>query len=93
MLELNHQGEVIVRTVNSGVHIGTLVQREGQEVKLTSARRLWKWAGAFTLNAVATSGVKREASRISTVVQEIVILDVIEIIPVAEGVDLSTTEK
>lgn len=83
--------EVIVRTYSAGVHIGTIKEKNGQEIILTNARRLWKWAGAFTLNKVATSGIDRDNSRISISVPEISLIW-IEIIPVCEGVDLSTTE-
>lgn len=85
--------EVIVRTYSAGVHIGTIKSREGQEVVLVNARRLWSWRGAFTLNVVATEGVDRKNSRISKSVPEITLLQAIEIIPVLEGVDLSTTEN
>ena len=85
--------EVLIRTYSAGVHIGTLLSRDGREVVLTNARRLWSWSGAFTLNAVATNGVTRSNSRISKPVPEITLLDAIEIIPVALGVDLSTTEE
>lgn len=84
--------EVIIRTYSAGVHIGTIKSKEGQEVVLTNARRLWKWAGAFTLNEVATKGVDRENSRISSSVPEIT-LAWIEIIPVCEGVDLSKVNE
>ena len=84
--------EVIIRTFAAGVHIGEIVNKENGEVTLNNARRLWKWSGAFTLNKVATHGVDRANSRISTAVNGIV-LPYIEIIPVCEGVDLSTTEK
>lgn len=84
--------EVIVRTYSAGVHIGTLTKRVGMEVTLTNARRLWKWDGAFTLSAVAVQGVNRTNSRISVEVPEVLLTQAIEIIPVAAGVDLSTTE-
>jgi len=85
--------EVIVRTRSAGVHIGTVSSRCGLEVTLTNARRLWYWKGAFTLSAVATKGVDRKESRISSPVPEIILTESIEIISVVEGVDLSTTEK
>ena len=85
--------EVIVRTYSAGVHIGNLKSRDGREVVLTNARRLYSWQGAFTLNAVATLGVSRSGSRISKPVSEITLLEAIEIIPVASNVDLSTTEE
>jgi hypothetical protein len=83
--------EVLVRTYSAGVHIGTLKSREGKEVVLTNARRLWSWAGAFTLSAVCTKGVDRSNSRISVSVPEITLLDAIEIIPVAETANLEST--
>ena len=78
--------EVIVRTYSAGVHVGTLKSREGKEVVLLNARRVWHWQGAFTLNAMALTGVDRKNSRISLAVPEITILEAIEIIPVAEAV-------
>jgi hypothetical protein len=84
--------EVIIRTYSAGVHIGTIVERDGGEVVLSNARRLYSWSGAFTLNAVSLSGVDRKNSRISKPVNEIR-LQWIEILPIVEGVDLSTTEK
>lgn len=84
--------EVIVRTYSAGVHVGTLVSREGKEVVLSNARRIWYWKGAFTLNAIATSGLDRKNSRISVQVPEILLTETIEIIPVQTGIDLSSTE-
>ena len=85
--------EVLIRTYSAGVHIGVIKSREGREIVLTNARRLYSWQGAFTLNAVATQGVTRANSRISKPVSEITLLEAIEIIPVASNVDLSTTEE
>lgn len=85
--------ESIFRTRSAGVHVGTLKSRSGTEATILNARRLWCWVGAFTLNEAALYGVTRESSRISATVPEILLTEVIEIIPIAEGVDLSTTEK
>lgn len=82
--------EVIIRTYSAGVHVGTLKSRKGREVILTNSRRIWAWYGAFTLNAVATMGVDRNRSRISLPVAEITLLEAIEVIPVAKGIDLSS---
>jgi hypothetical protein len=35
--------KVIVRAYGSGVHFGTLVAQDGQQVELALARRLWRW--------------------------------------------------
>jgi hypothetical protein len=89
-----HAGpESIVRTYSAGVHIGEVVSVEGTSVVLKNARRLWKWAGALTLNEVSSLGINRTESKISRHVESICLLQAIEIIPVVEGIDLTTTEK
>ena len=50
---------VIVRTFSAGVFAGTLKHREGKEVTLTDARRIWYWAGAASLSQLAQSGTSR----------------------------------
>ena len=70
---------VVVRTYSAGVHIGELVRKEGKEVTLANARRIWQWQGANTLHEVATAGVAK-TSRISVVVPEIELTEAIEVI-------------
>lgn len=70
---------VIVRTFSAGVHFGLLEKRDGKEVLLTDARRIWEWRGAFTLSAIAMEGIK--GGRISVVVPSILLTEAIEIIP------------
>jgi hypothetical protein len=48
---------VIVRTFSAGVFFGFLAARRGQEVDLTSARRVWSWKGANTLSEMALRGI------------------------------------
>lgn len=74
---------VVVRTFSAGVHVGTLVKREGKEVTLTDARRIWSWTGANTLHEIATSGVG-SGSKVSKPVAEIILLEAIEIIRATE---------
>ena len=76
--------QVIVRTYSAGVHFGTLKSRDGKEVVLTDARRIWYWEGAFTLSAVANSGVKK-TSKLSVTVDEILLTEAIEIIACTEA--------
>lgn len=70
---------VLVRTYSAGVHFGTLISRNGREVQLTDARRIWSWNGANTLNEIATAGVGR-GSRVSRPVSSIVLTEAIELI-------------
>lgn len=77
--------QVIVRGDRSGVFYGTLVAKEGTEVKLENCRRLWYWDGAASISQIAESGVTRpERCKFTVKVSEIIIMDVIEIIPCSE---------
>lgn len=70
---------VLVRTYSAGVHVGLLAAREGREVTLTEARRIWHWKGANTLNEIARRGVGA-GSRVSEPVETITLLEAIEVI-------------
>jgi hypothetical protein len=72
---------VVVRTYSAGVHIGELAEKDGTSVVLKSARRLWKWSGAFTLSEVATAGISKHGSRMSVAVPVIELTEAIELIP------------
>ena len=71
---------VIVRTYSAGVHAGDLKSREGKEVVLTDAQRIWYWKGANTVHEIALRGVG-SGSKISERVPEITLTEAIEIIP------------
>ena len=76
---------VIVRCDRAGVFFGKLVAREGQEVELKDARRLWYWDGAVSISQIAAEGVKKPQNCNFTVtVESIVLLDAIEVIPCTE---------
>ena len=72
---------VIVRTYSAGVFAGFLAKREGREVTLTQARRLWYWTGAATLSQLAESGTSNPAlCKFPVAVSEIVLLEAIEVL-------------
>ena len=75
---------VLVRTYSAGVHFGTVKTRDGKEVVLTNARRLWQWSGACSLSQVAMDGVDLSRSKISVSVPEITLTEAIELIPMSE---------
>jgi len=50
---------VIVRTYSAGVFAGYLDSRNGQEVVLLNARRLWYWDGAASLSQAALEGFSK----------------------------------
>ena len=70
---------VIVRTYSAGVFFGRLVHHQGQEVRLTQARRIWRWYGANTLSEIATKGLDAKQSRVAAPV-DVVLTQAIEII-------------
>ena len=75
----------VIRTYSAGVHTGYLKERNGKEVTLVNARRIWYWSGAFTLSAMAVDGVsKPDECKFSCVVPEITLTEAIEIIPCTE---------
>ena len=74
--------KVIIRGDRSGVFFGTLKEKNGKEVKLADCRRLWYWDGAASISQLAVDGTTNAAGCKFTVsVSEIIITDVIEIIP------------
>ena len=70
---------VVVRTYSAGVEGGELVERNGQEVLLANARKLWSWQGALSLHDIAMDGVRR-GSKLSKSVGENLVLQAIEVI-------------
>ena len=77
--------KVIIRGDRSGVFFGTLKAKEGKDVKLADCRRLWYWDGAASISQIAVDGVSKPSKcNFTVVVEEIIITDVIEIIPCTE---------
>jgi len=75
----------IFRGDRSGVFFGTLLERNGQEVKIGECRRLWYWDGACSLSEIAKIGTtKPDNCNFTVTVKELTILDCIEIIPCTE---------
>ena len=73
---------VIVRTYSAGVHAGILKSKDGKEVTLTNARRIWFWDGASTLSQLSQEGTsKPDKCKFPCEVDEIVLTESIEIIP------------
>lgn len=75
---------VLVRTYSAGVHVGRLVRRDGMEVVLGEACRVWRWGGANTLNELSQRGGDK-TTRISEPVPEIVLTEAIEVIRCSEA--------
>lgn len=83
MKKTNYIGKVvIVRTSGAGVHVGKLIECDGQRVVLNDAVRVWRWRGANTLHELSLNGADMESyTRISEPVPSILLTTAIEIIP------------
>ena len=76
---------VIIRAVNAGVFAGYLQSKDGSEVTLTDARRIWYWAGAASLSQLAEDGTSRPSEcKFPKAVSQITVLNVCEIIAATE---------
>ncbi len=76
----------IVRAKDAGVFFGRIRSREGSEIEMTDARRLWYWSGAASLSQMAVEGVKNpDECKFTMAVPAITILGVIEIIPCTDA--------
>jgi hypothetical protein len=74
---------VIVRTYSAGVFAGNLKSRKGQEVVLTNARRIWRWAGAASLSQLAAEGTTAPKDcKFPQPVSEVILTQAIEILAV-----------
>ena len=75
----------MVRTYSAGVFAGTIESRNGKEVVLSNARRIWYWDGAASLSQLATSGTSKPKNcKFPEPVAEVLLTEAIEIIPITE---------
>ena len=75
----------LVRTTSAGVFAGYLKSRNGKEVVLLDARRIWYWEGAASLSALAMSGTsKPDTCKFPETVSKVELLEAIEILDVTE---------
>ena len=71
----------IVRTYSAGVFAGYIESRNGQEVVMRNARRIYYWDGAASLSQLAMEGVsKPDNCKFPCEVERIELLNVIEIL-------------
>ena len=75
----------MVRTYSAGVFAGYIEKRNGKEVELRKARRIWYWDGAASLSQLATDGTsKPENCKFPCEVDHVTLTEAIEIIPITE---------
>ena len=84
---------VIVRTQSAGVFAGYLKSRNGQEVVLLDARRIWFWDGAASLSQLAMEGTSMpEKCKFPVAVERVELLQTIEILSTTEIAQKSIQE-
>jgi hypothetical protein len=77
--------KVIIRADRAGVFFGTLSAKEGDEVQLTNARKIHYWDGAAAIEQLSVTGSsKPNDCRITMMVDELTIMQVIQIIPLTK---------
>ena len=75
----------IVRTYSAGVFAGEVESRNGREVVMRNARRLWYWEGAASLSQMAQEGTsKPDQCKFPCEVDRVELLEVVEILDVTE---------
>jgi hypothetical protein len=76
---------VICRTYSAGVFAGYIESRNGKEVVLRDARRIWYWDGAASLSQLAMEGTsKPENCKFPCPVDRVELTEAIEIIDCTE---------
>ena len=76
----------MVRTYSAGVFLGTVKERNGKEVLLENARRIWYWDGAASLSQLANEGTsKPQNCKFPAPVAEVLLTEAIEIIQATEA--------
>ena len=76
---------VIIRTYSAGVFAGYLEKRDGKEVTLLKARRLWYWSGAASLSQLSVDGVsKPNDCKFPCEIEKVELTEAIEILSVTE---------
>jgi hypothetical protein len=84
-VKMSDEKYVIVRTYSAGVFAGYIVSRNGREVVMRQARRLWYWKGASSLSQLAMEGVKYpNECKFPCEVDRVELLEVIEILDVTD---------
>ena len=77
----NDKKYYIVRTYSAGVFAGNIDKRDGKEVHMSNARRIWRWEGAASLSELAMKGVSKPNScKFPCEIKSVVLTEAIEII-------------
>lgn len=90
--ELDGMPYCIVRTYSAGVFAGYIESRDGKEVRMVQARRIWYWDGANSLSDLATIGTTKPENCKFCAPITVTLTEVIEIDEVTEQAKKSIEE-
>lgn len=82
----HHVGKkCIIRTYSAGVWFGEVIEKDGNEVIIKGARRMWRWhtKKSISLSAIANGDIDESKCRIAGAVEN-VWLEAIELIPATD---------
>jgi len=74
--------KVLVRSVQAGVYFGTLIEVQGDTVKMANVRNIWHWTGASCLSQIANDGI--DGDKVSPLVSSMIINGVCQILPLTD---------
>ena len=89
---MKNEKYVVVRSNMAGVFCGTLKNKNGTEVVLANARKIYRWQGAYTVEDIAVKGLNADTSQITVSVEEIVVDDVCQVLPTTNAAQKILTE-
>lgn len=80
-MEVKNNQMYVVRCAQAGVFFGQIKERNGDEVTMTNARKLWYWDGACAVEQLAVDGTKKPGDcKFTVMVSEMVLTGVIQIL-------------
>lgn len=71
--------QVLVRSYDAGVYFGTLEAVEGETIKVSNVRNIWRWEGASCLSQIANDGIR--GGKVGPTVGSMIINRCCQIIP------------
>ena len=84
-IEKKSQDYKMVRTYSAGVFFGIIESRNGQEIVMRNARRVWYWKGAASLSQLSVDGTSDPSScKFPVAVDRVELLQVIEILDITD---------
>lgn len=80
-MEAKNNQMYVVRCAQAGVFFGQIKERNGDEVTMINARKLWYWEGACAVEQLAVDGTKKPGDcKFTVMVSEMALTGVIQIL-------------